>query len=70
MRIGDGRFVDLLRYTSWLVQTRHTPKPEPDGDLYEKLKDRARARNVAPAIAGRDIGELPTVVSTFKLICC
>ncbi|QDU76909.1 Phage terminase large subunit (GpA) [Bremerella volcania] len=63
MRIGDARFVDLLRYVAWLVEIRHTPRPEPDGDPYEKLKDRARARNVALAIAGRDIGELPEVVS-------
>ena len=63
MRIGDGRFVDLLRYVAWLVQIRHTPKPEPEGDPYEKMKDRARARNVALAIAGRDIGELPEVVN-------
>ena len=59
MRIGDGRHVDLLRYVAWLVQIRHAPKPEDDGDSYEKLKERARARNVALAIAGRDIGELP-----------
>lgn len=63
MRIGDARHVDLLRYVAWLVQVRHAPKPEPDGDPYEKLKERARARNVALAIAGRDIGELPEVVN-------
>ena len=61
IRIGDARFVDLLRYAAWLVELRHAPKPEPDGDPYEKLKDRARARNVALAIAGRDIGDLPAV---------
>jgi len=63
MRIGDARFVDLLRYVAWLVQIRHEPKTEPDGDPYEKLKERARARNVALAIAGRDIGDLPDVVN-------
>ena len=62
MRIGDGRHIDLLRYVAWLVELRHTPKSEPDGDSYEKLKERARARNVALAIAGRDIGDLPDVV--------
>jgi len=62
MRIGDGRHIDLLRYVAWLVELRHTPKSEPDGDSYEKLKERARARNVALAIAGRDIGDLPEVV--------
>ncbi len=78
MRIGDGRYVDLLRYTAWLVETRHAPKPEPEGDPYEKLKERARARNVAIAIAGRDIGELPDVgnldrkaqaASDFRFFC-
>jgi len=63
LRIGDARHVDLLRYVAWLVDLRHAPKPDPDGDPYEKLKDRARARNVALAIAGRDIGDLPEVVS-------
>ncbi|GIW55543.1 MAG: hypothetical protein KatS3mg082_1947 [Nitrospiraceae bacterium] len=47
MRIGDGRHVDLLRYVAWLVQMRHAPKTEADGDPYEKLKERARARNMA-----------------------
>jgi len=61
LRIGDGRFVDLLRYVAWLVHIRHAPKPQADGGPYEKLKERARARNVALAIAGRDIGELPEV---------
>ena len=78
LRIGDARTVDLLRYVAWLVELRHTPKPEPDGDPYEKLKDRARARNVALAIAGRDIGELPEVsnpdrkqlaLSDFRFFC-
>jgi hypothetical protein len=61
MRIGDGRTVDLLRYCAWLHQTRHAPKSEPEGDRYERMKEAARARNAALALAGRDIGELPTV---------
>lgn len=61
MRIGDARFVDLLRYVAWLIEVRHTPRNEPEGDPYGKLKERARARNVAIALAGRDIGELPPV---------
>ena len=39
-----------------------TPQPEPDADPYEALKERARARNAALSLAGRDIGELPAVV--------
>jgi hypothetical protein len=78
MRIGDARFVDLLRYVAWLIEVRHAPRREPVGDPYEKLKDRARARNVAIAIAGRDIGELPAVgnperkaraASDFRFFC-
>ena len=61
-RIGDGKHVDLLRYAAWLLHVRHEPKPESDGDPYASLKERARARNAALSLAGRDIGELPTVV--------
>ena len=61
-RIGDDRHVDLFRYVAWLVTVRHTPQPEPDADPYETLKERARARNAAMSLAGRDIGELPEVV--------
>jgi len=60
-RIGDGRVVDLFRYIAWLIQVRNESEPEPDGDPYETLKDRARARNAALSLAGRDIGELPDV---------
>jgi len=63
LRIGDGRHVDLLRYVAWLVGERHAPKTKPVGDPYERMKERARARNVAIAIAGRDIGDLPEVVN-------
>jgi hypothetical protein len=66
LRIGDGRHVDLLRYAAWLVEQRHAPRPEPEGDPYGKMKDRARARNVALAIAGRDIGALPAVVNVER----
>jgi hypothetical protein len=66
LRIGDARHVDLLRYAAWLVEIRHAPRPEAKGDPYEQLKDRARARNIALAIAGRDIGELPQVVNADR----
>ena len=60
-RIGDGKRVDLFRYVAWLVHVRHEPKPKPEGDPYEALKERARARNAALSLAGRDIGDLPEV---------
>ncbi|MGE0609950.1 MAG: terminase gpA endonuclease subunit [Pirellulales bacterium] len=66
MRIGDSRFVDLLRYVAWLVDVRHAPKPEPDADPYGTLKERARARNAALSLAGRDIGELPAIVNSAR----
>ncbi|MGQ9636010.1 MAG: terminase gpA endonuclease subunit [Bryobacteraceae bacterium] len=65
-RIGDGRHVDLFRYAAWLVELRHTPRPPSDGDPYEKLKERAAARNKAIALAGRDIGQLPAVVHSER----
>jgi len=61
LRIGDARHIDLLRYVAWLVSVRHTPRPEASGDPYETVKDRARARNIALSLAGRDIGDLPLV---------
>ncbi len=60
-RIGDGQHVDLLRYCAWLHQVRHTPKPQSDVDPYERMKEAARARNAALALAGRDIGSLTAV---------
>ncbi|QDV62472.1 Phage terminase large subunit (GpA) [Crateriforma conspicua] len=60
-RIGDGRHVDLLAYADWLHEKRHAPKQISDVDPYAKLKESARARNAAIALAGRDIGELPAV---------
>ena len=60
-RIGDGKSVDLLRYVAWLVHERHQPKADPAGDPYETMKDKARARNAALSLAGRDIGEMPAV---------
>ena len=69
MRIGDGRHVDLLRYVAWLVQLRHEPKPDPSNDPYETLKERARARNAALSLAGRDIGELPPIVNADRKLC-
>lgn len=62
-RIGDGRTVDLLRYCAWLHKVRHSPKPTSAIDPYERMKETARARNAALALAGRDIGELPEVAN-------
>ena len=63
LRIGDARHVDLFRYIAWLVASRHAPRAAPTTDPYETLKERARARNAAIALAGRDIGDLPPVAN-------
>ena len=62
-RIGDGKRVDLFRYVAWLVHVYHNPKPESEDDPYAAAKERARARNAAMSLAGRDIGDLPEVVN-------
>jgi len=62
-RIGQGSNVDLLRYCAWLHETRHAPKAVSEGDPYERMKESARARNAALALAGRDIGEMPEVAN-------
>ncbi|TWT47188.1 terminase gpA endonuclease subunit [Botrimarina hoheduenensis] len=66
LRVGNERQVDLLRYTAWLIQMRHEPKPEPAADPYQTLKERARARNATLSTAGRDIGELPAVADPAR----
>jgi len=61
-RIGDGRRVDLFKYVAWLVDERHKPRPARDPAAeYEAMKEAQAARNRVKALAGRDIGELPSV---------
>ena len=66
IRIGDGTHVDLLKFTAWLIEKRRAPKPPADDDPYAKVKEKARARNAAVALAGRDIGDLPPVENTKR----
>lgn len=63
---GDTGRVDLFRYVAWLAATRHEPKPEPDDDAlngYDAVRERARERNKALSLSGRNIGELPPVLN-------
>jgi energy-coupling factor transporter ATP-binding protein EcfA2 len=60
-RIGDGRHIDLFRYVAWLVGLHHAPAGDTPRTDYETLKERARSRNVALSLKGRDIGDLPLV---------
>jgi hypothetical protein len=62
-RIGDGRHIDLFRYVAWLVELRHRRRAEPEVDPYAALKERARDRSADLSLAGRDIGDLPTVAN-------
>jgi len=61
-RIGDGKTIDLVRYTAWLARDRHTPKPRKEPGGYEAMKEAAAARNRALSQSGRDIGDLPEVI--------
>ena len=63
-RISDdgGQTVNLFKYAAWLrseLMLRHSMTPL----TYEEKKNAARNRNLALAMAGRDIGELPEVVN-------
>lgn len=71
-RIGDGKTVDLFRYVAWLVSARHAPKTEDKDELtgYDAMRERARARNVALSLSGRNIGDLPTVVDPDRKARC
>ena len=63
-RISDdgGQTVNLFKYAAWLrseLMLRQSVTPL----TYEEKKNAARNRNLALAMAGRDIGELPEVVN-------
>jgi hypothetical protein len=50
LRVGDNRCVDLIRYAAWLVQVRHTTKPEPAPAV---ATDLAEAAQGAAALGSR-----------------
>jgi hypothetical protein len=57
-----GQTVNLFKYAAWLrseLMLRQSETPL----TYEEKRNAARARNLALATAGRDIGELPDVVN-------
>ena len=72
-----GQTVNLFKYAAWLrseLMLRQSETPL----TYEEKRNAARARNLALATAGRDIGELPDVVDPerkkrcekdFRLFC-
>jgi len=66
-RIGDGRTLDLLRYTAWLrvtLEERRAARAQAqESGLtgYDAHRERSRQRNIAMSLSGRDIGDLPAV---------
>jgi hypothetical protein len=57
--------IGFATIAAWLVDVRRqmiARRREPDSG-YEAIKQRARARNIALSLEGRDIGELPAVVN-------
>ncbi|MBN2584451.1 MAG: phage terminase large subunit family protein [Planctomycetes bacterium] len=81
-RIGDDTTVDLLRYTSWLVEQVERTHPQPQNTSaaggYEAHKERQRQRQAEQAKRGMDIGSLPAVAdpdrraraeASFRVFC-
>jgi hypothetical protein len=52
LRIGDGRYVDLVRYVAWLIQVRHAPRPESEG-MAKPAADLEEAARGAAALGSR-----------------
>lgn len=61
-RITDdgGQTLNLFKYASWLSGIWFERAANPP-QTYEEKKNQVRNRNIALALAGRDIGELPNV---------
>jgi hypothetical protein len=67
-KVGTGKTVDLLSYFAWLVHQKHQVKQ--DAADYEAVKEKARARQAAIALAGRDIGPIPDIVDVERREAC
>ena len=70
-RITDdgGQSLNLFKYAAWLrtqIQIRLDNPPQ----TYEEKKNLVRNRNIALALAGRDIGELPPVANPERKVAC
>jgi hypothetical protein len=46
LRIGDARYIDLVRYVAWLVRTRHATKPDPASAALTDLAEVAQGAAV------------------------
>ena len=79
LKISDdaGQTVNLFKYAAWLTNRWLDREANPPR-TYEEKKEAVRNRNIALALAGRDIGELPPVAdpgtkeacrTDFRLFC-
>ncbi len=72
-RIGDGKTVDLLRYTAWLVIERHERLNAADtaeDDSFDEQFDAVRARDLPESLTGRDIDALTAIVNPARKGAC
>ncbi|MCL4199561.1 MAG: phage terminase large subunit family protein [Phycisphaerales bacterium] len=72
-RIGDGKAVDLLRYTAWLVIERHQrlagEDATEDGAIDQNV-DAMRTRDLPESFTGRDIDDLPEIIDPGRKEAC
>ncbi len=72
-RIGDGKTVDLLRYTAWLVierQERLNVAGSTEGEPFDEDIDRARQRDLPDSLTGRDIDALSEIIDPSRKEAC
>ncbi|MBL9140287.1 MAG: phage terminase large subunit family protein, partial [Phycisphaerae bacterium] len=76
-RIGDGRSIDLARYSGWMCAQRHlSPRPTSmesrthNGEDYETHRQREQERQRELSKAGRDIGAIPPVANPERRAAC
>ena len=73
LRIGDGRRLDLLRYTAWLAgELPAVPDPVAPDRLggYDAHRERSAQRNRALSLSARNIGPLPGVGEPARREAC
>ncbi len=72
-RIGDGKTVDLLRYTAWLVIERHdrlAGEDAADDDSFDENAHAARSRHLPESFTGRNIDALPEIIHAGRKEAC
>ncbi len=70
-RIGDGKTVDLLRYTAWLVIERHERLAAEASAEYEPFDEVVqRGRDLPDSFTGGDIDALPEIIDASRKEAC